>query len=62
MIDMTKNRVPYGLLTDEEKAALREHNMAGGEIMIFYFDVQWNRTEPAWSDNSVYRTVPLPLT
>ena len=30
MIDMTNNRVPYGLLTDEEKAALREHKKAGG--------------------------------
>ena len=24
-VDMTNNRVPYGLLTYEEKAALREH-------------------------------------
>lgn len=31
-VDMTKNRVPYGLLTDEEKAALHEHEKAGGKF------------------------------
>ena len=32
MIDMTNNRVPYGLLTDEEKAVLYEHEKAGGKF------------------------------
>ena len=30
MIDMTNNRVPYFLLTDEEKAVLHEHEKACG--------------------------------
>jgi hypothetical protein len=61
-IDMTNNRVPYGLLTDEEKAALHEHEKAGGE---FTFKGPggslWQKTQnPSWCDAYIYRTVPLP--
>jgi hypothetical protein len=61
MIDMTNNRVPYGLLTDEEKAALHEYKKAGGAF-VFYGDedVMWHPAIPIWTDEVVYRTVPLP--
>jgi len=63
-IDMTNNRVPYGLLTDEEKAALHEHEKAGGEFER-YAPVDlggWCYSIPEWCDESIYRTVPLPKT
>jgi hypothetical protein len=61
-VDMTNNRVPYGLLTDEEKAALHEHKKAGGE---FLFKAPnrglWQSVcGPWWCVDYVYRTVPLP--
>lgn len=58
MIDMTQNRVPYGLLTDEEKAALHEHEKAGGEFS--YWCGEWAQVKTSWYYNMVYRTVPLP--
>jgi hypothetical protein len=63
-IDMTNNRVPYGLLTDEEKAALHEHEKAGGEFERYApADLGgWCYTLPEWCDESIYRTVPLPKT
>lgn len=63
MIDMTQNRVPYGLLTDEEKAALHEHKKAGGEFE-YYDDVLlwWEKTRPSWIEYYVYRPVPIPKT
>jgi hypothetical protein len=60
-IDMTKNRVPYGLLTDEEKAALHEHEKAGGEFNK-HWGGGWAQVKPSWYHNVVYRTVPLPKT
>jgi hypothetical protein len=60
MIDMTNNRVPYGLLTDEEKAALHGHERAGGE-MEWWYGI-WEKVEPSWFPNIIYRTVPLPKT
>jgi hypothetical protein len=64
MIDMTNNRVPYGLLTDEEKAALHEHEKAGGEFEAWLVVDGWlpsvsvGPRYPDW----VYRAVPLPKT
>jgi hypothetical protein len=61
-IDMTNNRVPYGLLTDEEKDALHEHEKAGGMIEA-WFDVKgWYAAINATFSDWVYRTVPLPKT
>jgi hypothetical protein len=62
-IDMTQNRVPYGLLTDEEKAALQAHAEAYGAF-VFYSDDDkaWHPTRPVWVNDFIYRTVPLPLT
>jgi hypothetical protein len=59
MIDMTNNRVPYGLLTDEEKAVLHEHEKAGGVVSI-HLDQQWVVASKAREPWAVYRTVPLP--
>jgi hypothetical protein len=60
-IDMTQNRVPYGLLTDEETAALLAHEKAGGEFKC-YCEGVWSKCEPSWSNEGIYRTVPLPKT
>jgi hypothetical protein len=57
-VDMTNNRVPYGLLTDEEKAALHEHE---GKIERYRQGV-WLECLPAWLEDNIYRTVPLPKT
>jgi hypothetical protein len=65
MIDMTNNRVPYGLLTDAEKAALHEHEKAGGEFIFIdpvHVDTVWPCKTPSWLDGVIYRTVPLPKT
>jgi hypothetical protein len=62
MIDMTNNRVPYGLLTDEEKAALHEHEKAGGVIEYYSAASVWTVTRPSWLEDHIYRTVPLPKT
>jgi hypothetical protein len=60
-LDMTNNRVPYGLLTDEEKAALHEHEKAGGKFE-YYGGTMWSVTRPNWLEGFAYRTVPLPKT
>jgi hypothetical protein len=61
MIDMTNNRVPYGLLTAEEKAALHEHEKAGGAFE-HHCDGVWFKSASSWLYSVVYRTVPLPKT
>ena len=61
MSDMSNNRVPYGLLTDEEAIALREHEKAGGEFE-FYWSGVWSKCGPSWSNEDIYRIVPLPKT
>lgn len=60
-IDMTQNRVPYGLLTAEEKAALHEHCKAGGGFE-FYSSCVWlpSVDHASFYGNLIYRTVPLP--
>jgi hypothetical protein len=61
-IDMTNNRVPYGLLTDEEKAALHEHEKAGGKFE-YWTGVMWYGAQPHPTlTRRIYRTVPLPKT
>jgi len=65
-VDMTNNRVPYGLLTDEEKAAMHEHEKAGGSLKFIdpsYELLGWSDIRhPVWEDHVVYRIVPLPKT
>jgi hypothetical protein len=60
-VDMTNNRVPYRLLTDEEWAALRAHKVAGG-VVEHYCEGVWTKCGPSWSTEGIYRTVPLPKT
>jgi len=60
-IDMTNNRVPYDMLTDEEKAALHEHEKAGGAFVVAGYDGRdWPREMENFLDHCVYRTLPLP--
>ena len=63
-IDMTDNLLPYGLLTDEEKAALHEHEKAGGVFKVSYEShLVWTIIlKPTWKSFNIYRTVPLPKT
>lgn len=63
-LDMTNNRVPYGLLTDEERGALHEHKKAGGEFLFTCDgDPDWgDLVTPSWELEVVYRTLPLPKT
>jgi hypothetical protein len=61
-VDMTNNRVPYGLLTDEEKAALHEHEKAGGEFEIHAGTSWWPEGNTPWHHKLILRTVPLPKT
>jgi hypothetical protein len=59
MINMTNNRVPYDLLTDEEKAALEAHEKAGGAFS--YIGGGGRRyLSKTWRINSIVRAVPLP--
>jgi hypothetical protein len=60
-LDMTNNRVPYDLLTDDEKAALEAHEKAGGEFSYSYIDGDGCRyLSKTWRINSIVRAVPLP--
>ena len=61
-VDMTNNRVPYGLLTDEEKAALHEHEKAGGEFEIHAGTSWWPVGNTPWHHKLILRTAPLPKT
>ena len=60
-VDMTNNRVPYGLLTYEEKAALHEHEKAGGKFEYWACN-GWEQVKPTWFYNITYRPLPLPKT
>jgi hypothetical protein len=61
-IDMTNNRVPYGLLTDEEKAALHDHQKAGGSFLYTLAGDCWVDIgrKATWNKSGIYRPVPLP--
>jgi hypothetical protein len=60
-VDMTNNRVPYNLLTDEEKAALHDHNENGGSFEFTFSGQPWQKTDQFYGASyCIYRTVPLP--
>jgi hypothetical protein len=59
---MTNNRVPYGLLTDAERAALHDHEKAGGEFEIHAGTSWWPEGNTPWHHKLILRTVPLPKT
>jgi hypothetical protein len=63
-IDMSNNRVPYGLLTDEEAIALHEHEKAGGSFLYTLAGDCWVDIgrKATWNKSGIYRTVPLPKT
>jgi hypothetical protein len=61
-LDMTNNRVLYGLLTDEEKAALHEHEKAGGAFEIHAGTSWWPVGNTPWHHKLILRTLPLPKT
>jgi hypothetical protein len=62
-IDMTNNRVAYGLLTDEEKAALHDHEKAGGMLVVALYDGAVQQAiSKHFQQHCAYRTVPLPKT
>jgi hypothetical protein len=62
MIDMTNNRVPYGLLTVEDIDALEAHEKAGGEFEIHAGTSWWPVGNTPWHHKLILRTVPLPKT
>lgn len=55
--DPTKNRIPFGLLTPEEKTALTEWSH-GWE---YYEFCGWWNANPAWLTDTVYRGKPAPV-
>lgn len=59
-IDMTNNRVPYGLLTEEEKEVLQGWD-GEYEYYVNGFVPDWKKVKgPAFLFTGVYRTVPKP--
>jgi len=52
------NRIPFGLLTDEEKDALQacEHGWEWFE----YADGRWVTIDPSWVNGNTYRAKPAP--
>jgi hypothetical protein len=61
MSDMSNNRVPYGLLTDKEKAALHEHDRHAGAFKVSLGEDAWAIVfNPTWNSRRIYRTVHLP--
>jgi hypothetical protein len=60
MFDPYSNRIPHGLLTDKEKAALE----ATGGPWEFWDDEdgEWRQiARPVWLEDDIYRTVRKPL-
>lgn len=58
--DPTKNRVPYGLLTEEERAALKA--WPHGWEYFGRWPNGWNLCDsPEWASVAVYRGKPAPV-
>ena len=56
--DPTTNRIPFGLLTQEEQATLKAWPY-GWEF--FHWDVkEWKPYDPSWFNGNVYRGKPAP--
>jgi hypothetical protein len=56
--DPYTNRIPHGLLTEDEKAALE----ATGGPWKYFWSGEWvPARSPSWSDNMIYRAVRKPL-
>lgn len=53
--DIYTNRIPFGLLTDDEKAALRAHP---GKFEASPTHAQrWTECTPNWVNSTIYRAV-----
>lgn len=56
--DVTTNRIPFNLLTEDEQVALKSWPH-GWE---FYFTVNaWAKIDPQWIGSTVYRGLPKPV-
>jgi hypothetical protein len=55
--DPKTNRVPYGLLNEDEQTVLT-HWPHGYE---FWNDDNWDHVIPSWADDTVYRGKPAPV-
>ena len=59
--DIYTNRIPFGLLTEDEQAALKAHP---GQWEWYNYADGWQPTNPQWAYSSIYRAVkpaPEPL-
>lgn len=55
--DIYTNRIPFGLLTDEEQSLLKAHNGA----FEGYSNGEWVHHKPSWYPRSIYRAVREPV-
>lgn len=57
--DMFNNRVPFGLLSEEEQKALKKWK---GDLEVYCSDGNWSKIHNLiWHYNSTYRAKPLPI-
>lgn len=55
--DPTTNRIPFGLLSEDEQSAL----MDWPHGFEFWWEDEWNSCAPAWQADTVYRGKPAPV-
>jgi hypothetical protein len=55
--DVTTNRIPFGLLSEDEQAALKSWPHG----WTYHSIDEWLEAEPQWIDGSVYRGKPAPV-
>lgn len=55
--DPTTNRIPFGLLSEDEQTALT-HWPHGFE---FWWEDKWDHVIPCWENDTVYRGKPKPV-
>lgn len=60
MIDLTDNKIPFGLLTPEEQEHLQ--NWPHGVEWYLYYGSWEDNPPPAWIKSITYRTKPAPVT
>ena len=55
--DPEQNRIPTGLLTSDERAALGAAKYGWQRFLNGHW---WESTSPLWGDNAIYRAKPAP--
>lgn len=55
--DPEQNRIPTGLLTDEERAALKDVKHGW---QWYHYGRWWESLAPSWEANTIYRARPAP--